>query len=26
VPKNDVAVVSSGAYLSGSAIVLTKDR
>ncbi|MFD1246805.1 lipid-transfer protein [Nocardioides ginsengisoli] len=26
VSKNDVAVVSSGAYLSGSAIVLTKDR
>lgn len=26
VPKNDVAVVTSGAYLSGSAIVLTKDR
>lgn len=26
VPKNDVAVVTSGAYVSGSAIVLTKDR
>ncbi len=26
VPKADVAVVSSGAYVSGSALVLTKDR